>query len=183
MRLSKGLVMTTIYSLSPYQPYHGGQNPDFDKSSGMLLDFKKGELKAVNYWYPQVAKMIRSLAGNTPFSIATVPSSTKGKKHPGFTELVSRLSREFSILNENKNLIGRTESIDKLASGGNRDIGVHLRTLEVPTSAKEYRPVVLLDDVTTSGNSMKAAISKLEDAGYTVIAAIALGKTAEKKHV
>ncbi|HDF2327443.1 TPA: phosphoribosyltransferase [Morganella morganii] len=174
--------MTKIYSLSIYQPYHGGQNPDFDKSSGMLLDFKKGESKAVNYWYPQISRLIRSLAGETPFSIATVPSSTKGKKHPGFTDLINRLGREFPILNENRNLIGRTESIDKLASGGNRDIGVHLRTLEVPTSANEYKPVILLDDVTTSGNSIKAAISKLEDAGYTVIAAIALGKTAEKTH-
>lgn len=174
--------MTTIHYLSTYQPYHGGKNPDFDKSSGMLLDFKKGESRAVSYWYPHVSRLIRSLAGNTPFSIATVPSSTKGKKHLGFSELIVRLSREFHILNENRNLIGRTESIDKLASGGDRDIGIHLRTLKVPTSANEYRPVVLLDDVTTSGNSMKAAISKLEDAGYTVIAAIALGKTAEKTH-
>lgn len=175
--------MTEIYSLSIYQPYRGGQNPNFDKSSGMLLDFKKGELKAVNYWYPQVSRLIWSLAGDTPFSIATVPSSTKGKKHPGFTMLVKRLASEFSIINSNTNLIGRTESIDKLATGGNREVSVHLHTLRVPTTTIDYNPVILLDDVTTTGNSITAAVSKLEDAGYTVIAAIALGKTAEKTDV
>lgn len=166
-----------IHFLSLYHPYRNGQNAAFDHVSGMLLSFKKGEAKAVSFWLSRVEQKISEVINQQPFHIATVPSSTKGKHHPGFSLLVPKLSNSFTVLNEKGNLIKRAESIDKLATGGNRAIELHVSSLTVPNPTKEYKPVVLLDDVTTTGNSMKAAISKLERAGYTVVLAIALGKT------
>lgn len=176
LRPTKGLAMN-IHHLSRYNPYHQGNNPAFDHVSGMLLSFKKGEAKSIPFWLSRVEKKITELVGNKPFYVATVPSSTKGKHHPGFKQLIPKLSQKFDVLNDKGNLIQRDESIDKLAAGGNRAIEVHVNSLSVPTPASNKKPVVLLDDVTTTGNSMKAAISKLERAGYTVVAAIALGKT------
>ncbi|HEM7567168.1 TPA: hypothetical protein U2J78_005038 [Serratia marcescens] len=171
------------YFLSDYQPYHGGNNPAFDTSSKMLLDFKQGRAEAIEYWYPKVSRLILSITGGTPFFIATVPSSTFGKSHPGFSGLIEKLGYEFDILNAKKNLIARTESIDKLATGGDRNISVHLNTLRVITAEAEYKPVILLDDVETTGNSIDAGVSKLRDGGYTVIASIVLGKTVNSRHV
>lgn len=171
------------YNLSEYHPYHGGNNPKFDFSSRMLLDFKNGKAEAVDFWYPKVARLILSITCGTSFFIATVPSSTFGKSHPGFSALIKKLGYEFDIQNEKGNLIARTESIDKLATGGDRNIGVHLNTLRVITAEAKYKPVILLDDVETTGNSIDAGISKLRDGGYTVIATITLGKTVNSRYV
>ncbi|TMO88106.1 phosphoribosyltransferase [Pseudoalteromonas ruthenica] len=166
-----------IHSLSRYHPYHKGQNPAFDHISSMLLAFKKGEPQAVSFWLSRVEQKIKELMGEQSFYIATVPSSTKGKHHPGFKHLIPKLSRKFNVLNDSGNLIKRDETIDKLANGGNRAIEVHINSLSVPAPVNDKKPVILLDDVTTTGNSINAAISKLERAGYTVVAAIALGQT------
>lgn len=167
-----------INYLSVYQPYRNGNNESFDHISGMLLSFKKGEDKSIQFWLGRIEKELISKLQTKSFYVATVPSSTKGKRHTGFEKLIPKLSGKFDILNEKKNLLKRDKSIEKLATGGDRAIEVHVNSLSVPTVGAADKNVVLLDDVTTTGNSMRAAISKLERAGYNVILAIALGKTA-----
>ena len=168
--------MTRIQYLSFYHPYSGGNNEAFDHTSKMILAFKQGKPHAVSYWANVLKDRIYRIT-QEPFYIATVPSSTQGKAHPGFQKLVPMLGHSFKILNSRSNLLQRDATINKLASGGNRAVEVHIASLSVPFTCDDYKPVILLDDVTTTGNSMRAAISKLERAGYSVIAAIALGKT------
>ena len=161
-----------------YQPYHKGKNKAFNHISGMLLSFKKGEDKSIQFWLGRIERELINQLQTKAFYIATVPSSTKGNKHLGFEKLIPKLSGKFDILNEKRNLIKRDKTIEKLANGGSRAIGVHINSLSVRTTEVAGKNVVLIDDVTTSGNSMRAAISKLERAGYNVIFAMALGKTA-----
>ncbi|MET1253971.1 phosphoribosyltransferase [Aliikangiella maris] len=169
---------TDIFVLSNYHSYKGGQNPNFDKSSSMLLDFKQGKYLAIEFWKALVVDKIRAITGE-PFYIATVPSSTAGKSHPGFQALIPKLAQRLPIINKDYNLIKRKSTIDKLATGGNRSLSTHMSSLKVPHISVEKAPVILLDDVTTSGNSLKAAITLLSHARYNVIAAVILGKTVD----
>jgi predicted amidophosphoribosyltransferase len=176
LRETKGIAMN-IYYLSSYHPYHKGNNPAFDHISGMLLSFKRGDPSSIPFWLGRVEKAIKDNINDKPFYVATVPSSTKGKHHLGFSQLIPKLSQSLNVLNDKGNLLKRDATIDKLATGGERAIEVHVNSLSVASQVEGDKPVVLLDDVTTTGNSMRVAISKLNRAGYTVILAIALGKT------
>jgi predicted amidophosphoribosyltransferase len=72
----------------------------------------------------------------------------------------------------------RFRDINKLASGGDRGVAVHLNSIRVqqPPSVKG-QTMVVLDDITTTGNSMDAARQLLTLAGAIRIGGIALGRT------
>ena len=75
--------------------------------------------------------------------------------------------------------IRRTVKIDKLALGGSRDENVHLNSLEVIDSDLYHqKEVLIIDDVTTSGNSLKVCRQLFLNKGATSVQCLALGLTA-----
>jgi len=88
------------------------------------------------------------------------------------------LSKKYTIVNGANNLLRRTASIQPAHKGGDRGMSNHMGTLSTSSFANNLaNPVVLLDDVTTTGNSLRAGILKLQRANVKIVAAIALGKT------
>ena len=166
---------TQIKYLSFYHPYKGGNNDKFNQNSKMILDFKQGNDLGVTYWAPKVSQHLSLI--KKPFYLATVPSSTAGKEHPGFAKLFSKLKEKHNLLNDKGNLLERKSSIPKLASGGNRSKATQLQTMSAIKPKHKNLPVVLIDDVTTTGNSLNASIELLMEAQYDIIAVVALGKT------
>lgn len=143
-----------------------------------LLKLKNGDDSAVNYFCEELKTEIsKTFEPRDRFKIATVPSSTAGKSNPGLTKLIRKLKIHFRGILNTGNLIKRIESIEPLHSGGDRDIDNHLATLIAIDSIKANDVIVLIDDVTTTGNSMKAAKQVLESTGAEVRLMIALGKT------
>lgn len=66
----------------------------------------------------------------------------------------------------------------KLAAGGNRDIKVHLDSIGVnPDMSVADEVVLVVDDVTTSGNSLYACRDILMEHGAKRVALLALGQT------
>ena len=67
-------------------------------------------------------------------------------------------TRDFSRVRLHKtNFIIRIKTVDKLATGGERDISVQKASLGVnPEMSISGDVVLLVDDVTTSGNSLRA---------------------------
>ena len=64
---------------------------------------------------------------------------------------------------------------------GARNYVKELASLQVQANdAIEGKRIVILDDVSTSGISLKAASRKLKEAGATGVAAVVLGKTNKK---
>ncbi len=169
-----------VYAMGEYHPKRGGENPKFDDFSQLILDFKDGKSEAIDLFSKALNGLFRrSSINQSQFVIATVPSSTKGKSHQGFESLVTELSKRYNVVNKSHNLLKRTASIEPAHKGGDRAISNHLSTLQVVRGNANIfdSPVVLLDDVTTTGNSLKAGIMKLQRSHAKVIAAIALGKT------
>ena len=72
----------------------------------------------------------------------------------------------------------RTKEIEKLATGGNRNIDVHLDSIAVDPGVSVTGEVILVvDDVTTSGNSLYASRDILLRNGASRVALLALGQT------
>lgn len=72
----------------------------------------------------------------------------------------------------------RSKSINKLVSGGDRDLSIHLESIRPNEEMSISGDVVLLvDDVTTSGASLQACKEILLKNGAERVAMLALGKS------
>ncbi len=90
--------------------------------------------------------------------------------------IVLKKDSKYEILNSGKNILVRYSEIPKQTSTINRNVIQHLDSL-CTIGVKQDDPVILLDDVITTGFSMKAGMYKLEQAGANVLMGIAFAKT------
>ena len=147
------------------------KNPLFDVYSGKILDLKNGKQEAVDYFYkllePEICKDV---------TICIVPSSDAEKVETGMTMLGEKLAS-----NGRKNkvfFLKREKSIKKLANGGNRDMAVHYASIgTLDDLSVEGDIVLLMDDVTTTGNSLYACRGILLQNGAKHVEMFALGKS------
>ena len=108
-------------------------------------------------------------------TICVVPSSNAEKIESGIGKLAEKLA-------ENKRInkvyfLQRTKSIDKLAWGGRRDKQIHLETISAVENMDITDNIILLmDDVTTTGNSLYACKEILMEKGAKQVEMFALGK-------
>ena len=97
------------------------------------------------------------------------------KTESGIGKLAEKLA-------ENKRInkvyfLQRTKSIDKLAWGGRRDKQIHLETISTVENMDITDNIILLmDDVTTTGNSLYACKEVLMEKGAKQVEMFALGK-------
>lgn len=167
------------YYLTKYYRYkiYGQKNPAFQASqSGLVLDLKEGQDHAVDFFLRQ---LLASFSISPDITICTVPSSDPVNTETGIIILAKRLAVSEKCIDGSSCLI-RTKKIEKLASGGSREISVHFDSIKVfNTSLVKKREVLLLDDVMTSGNSLEACKKLLYDAGATAVQAMAIAQTSQ----
>ena len=146
------------------------KNPYFDVFSGRILDLKEGKQSAVKYFYNLINEEICK-----DVTICVVPSSDADKKESGIGMLGEMLAADGR---KNKvYYLQRTKSIDKLVYGGCRDRQVHMKTISTLDSIDINGDIILLmDDVTTTGNSLYACREILMKKGAKTVKMFALGK-------
>ena len=72
----------------------------------------------------------------------------------------------------------RTKTVQKSTDGGIRTESTHFNSIEVDDSEfVENKTVIIIDDVWTSGSTLRACASLVEDAGASGTKMIAVGKT------
>jgi predicted amidophosphoribosyltransferase len=110
-------------------------------------------------------------------TICVVPSHKAGNENTsGISILAQRLAASGRI--NGVNYLIRTKDVDKKALGGSRKRDVDENTIEVNNNAKVTGSVILLvDDVTTSGNSLKVCKDKLLESGAERVAMFAIGQS------
>ena len=150
---------------------HGIKNPLFDVFSGKILDLKEGKSGAIKYFYELINPEICD-----DVTICVVPSSDENKKETGMTMLGEMLAKDGKRVNK-VYYLQRGHSISKLATGGKRDKEVHLNSITTLDEIDIQGDVVLLmDDVTTTGNSLYVCKEILLSRGASKVEMFALGR-------
>lgn len=146
------------------------KNPLFDVFSGKILDLKEGKPSAIRYFYHIINEEICK-----NITICVVPSSNADNKESGIGKLGEMLAQNGRI---NKvYFLKREKSIDKLATGGVRNQDVHMQSIGTLEDMEITGDIVLLmDDVTTTGNSLYACKEILLEHGANEVEMFALGK-------
>lgn len=157
-----------------YRNPDGSINPEFysDAISGLVLDLKEKKENALNFFYSAIDHDI-----NHGITLCVVPSHTSGKSNTsGIAVLAHRLASDRRI--DKVDFLLRDKTIDKLATGGERDVSVQRESIVTnPDTSISGDVVLLVDDVTTSGNSLKACRDILVEAGAKRVAMFALAKS------
>jgi len=105
-----------------------------------------------------------------------MPTHAVGTAQSGIRTIAKRLCSPPII--DGIDVLSRAFEIPKKAIDGSRDLPVEIESLTVRNkSIVKGRQVLLLDDVTTTGTSLKAGKYLLERAGVALIALLALAKT------
>ena len=88
-------------------------------------------------------------------ALVCVPSHTPNKKG-AVHFIIESLCSERELVNASS-CLQRTREIQKLAGGGSRSLEIHLGSISLINShLLENRDILLIDDVSTSGNSLLA---------------------------
>lgn len=166
-----------IYYIGDYYPYWlapGYRNPNFDSFSGKILDVKENQDRGINYFTPKLSKIFEGI--HNSFTICIVPShDPRDQKKSGILTIAKKLMNENRL--DGTMCLRRSKKIDKLATGGNRSISVHLNSITLhDTHLITGNNVIIFDDVTTSGNSMLACKMIIERANPAGVIMFALSK-------
>lgn len=129
---------------------------------------------------PAVSKFTRDLNERIPAAVAIAavpPSKPDSASRNGVVQVARRIARR-RRRTDGVGLLRRVEPVEKLSKGGRRDIEVHLKSIEyVPQPGIEDGTIVVIDDVTTTGNSLKACRRILNQNGHDDVRLMAIAKT------
>ncbi len=157
--------------LGVYHPKRRGSNKDFDERSRQILRLKDRDGQAIASFY----KIIEPLLGSG-FSVAVVPSRDATRTGSGIRDVAQRLA--VNGRSDATSCLVRHTTIPKLACGGDRRVEVHLGSISVVGAHLiRSREVLLLDDITTTGNSFRACRMLLEQNGAALVKCLALAQT------
>ena len=173
-----------LYALGNYYPV---TDPQFkqDDFSKRLLAIKyrhdgdpdprpwkqRNKTHALRWLFQQIDPLL-----SPDIAIAVVPSHDPAAGISGVHQLAHALARQSRI--DATECLARFKQIPKLATGGSRSVARHVGSIRVEhAEIIQGREVLLLDDVTTSGNSLVACRLLLLEAGAARVKYMALGRT------
>lgn len=168
-----------IVYLCEYIPYNRDPNNPDKRSRDFILSFKQKDGEAIYLAYDMIMPHL-----GTNFAIAVVPSSKvennyKSASHE-LAEMILCNEPSKTITDASRCLYRHTDMPAQHMQGGKRDPSLLLQTLEVryPEDVAG-KDVLVLDDLTTSGNSISTARQLLKEAGARQVVGLVIGKTAQ----
>ncbi len=159
-----------------YHPYHRGCNPDFDEWSQRILSLKHHRNKAFAYFEDNLRYALEPLLRTLNPAIAVVPPHDPVHTSSGVRVLAQRFPRSGGT--DATNCLVRHTAIERLSGGGDRSINVHFNSIAVTDLGLICgQTVLLLDDISTTGNSFRACAELLFHRGAQRVLCLALGRT------
>lgn len=184
LKLMKSDIVKRIYYLSDYHKYwihndYGKMaNPGFDDFSSKILHLKNSSIDSIEYFSQRLDNIFGAKGNNLGLQIVLccVPSSSIEDPNNGVKAVIKKISGPDRI--DGSSCLVRTIAIQKLSLGGDRSKEIHYKSIKcINTHLIINKLVVLLDDVTTSGNSLNACREILLKAGAKEVICVALGMT------
>jgi predicted amidophosphoribosyltransferase len=168
--------MKEILNAGAYHPWKDRKNSVFDEHSRQILDLKKNRDTSIEYFFNMI---VDKMPSNIE-AIVVVPSHNPKEPSGSLQDLATKLSAHHGW--ENRNVcLSRYKLIDKLSEGGDRSLETHRLSISVKSCQVFGRSVLLLDDVTTTGNSLRACYDILLRAGATHVTMFALAATSSQQ--
>lgn len=170
-----------ILYLHPYYPTRYVEHSGVSES---IIAFKQGYQIPIDRFTEEMRAALLEHLGNDASKLkgrclVVMPSHSAGKWGKALLKMAGKLCQELNMLDYSCALERVTEH-EKLTAGGDRSIDSHIATMKLnPAFDVKGKKVVILDDVTTTGNSLIASAQILWSAGAEKVAAIAIGKTSE----
>ena len=150
------------------------------QQNGRLLDFKEGQQYAISAEAKEFQAPLGELELPRGTLLVVMPGHEASATNAGtpLARAVARLVASDGRLMSSMDALIRFRDIEKLASGGDRSVAVHLGSIRVQEPPPvRGATVVVLDDIVTTGNSMEAVRQLLTTAGANRVAGIAIGRT------
>lgn len=169
------LNLPDIFYLGVYQPLTGECEGDFDftEYTSKIWDLKKGKLSVIE----EFADCISSNFQGDFEGLVVVPPHHNEKDNSGIRILAQKVVDKMKLIDATSCLI-RHKTIHRLSTGGNRSSETHLQSIKVVNQEViKGKKLLLLDDVSTTGNSLNACQKLLESAGAKSVKCFVLGKT------
>jgi predicted amidophosphoribosyltransferase len=179
-------MMVPVHTLGEYIPHNRQkQTGTRDELSCKMMNFKAGQKPAVGHFYSLLEQKLGQIHNSrdrlldSPLQIAIIPSSSVGGASTSLIQLANNLATKHRNITALP-LLERVTAVESAhKSAGPRSVDLHLQTIRViQENLMPAIPVLLLDDVSTTGSSMKACYRLLQEAGARSIIPLALLKTA-----
>ena len=169
------LNLPDIFYLGVYQPLTGECEGDFDftEYTSIIWDLKNRNPLVIEYFADCISS---NLQGDFD-CIVVVPPHHNEKDNSGIKILAQKVVEKKKLIDATSCLI-RHKTIDRLLTGGNRSLETHLQSIKVVIQEViKGKKLLLIDDVSTTGNSLHACQKLLESAGANSVKCFVLGKT------
>ena len=183
--MTKIYAVGQIYKICEYEPYRkqGEKNPNVNQDTFRIMDLKNPDARnhtaSVAYYGEKLNGgfgQLSSFLKTTNLQVAIVPSSKQEKVSPGLESLLGTVNKANIIYN--RDFLVRSYDVPAAHEGGDRSVEKHTKSIEVRCQPNPDVPLILLDDVTTTGNSLEACRAILAKAGITNVYMVAIGHTA-----
>lgn len=159
------------------------------EDSQAILRFKDGYETEIERFAYEIKEALINKAGNDisifeGAKVILVPSHRYGEWSESLLRVAQVICKELGMDNRSRALL-RTTNHAKLSTGGERSVESHLRTIELKRAyaiSGEFKGqrVLILDDITTTGNSIRACAQILRKAGVLEVEAVTIGQTARR---
>jgi len=173
-------------------PLSGGYSSKHDKPSSRILNLKtidlnneaatiannkytlsKMDIARIAFFAEQIEPLIEQYKD---LVICVMPKSKKVKEPSGIRMVAKKICEKHNI--DGTDVIDRPVDREPRHLDGDRDYQRELSSLRIIDKTQiEGKTVLLLDDVTTTGNSLRAGKELLLSAGASQVVMFALGKT------
>lgn len=167
------LSLPDIFYLGVYSPLNGGCEVYFEEYSSAILDIKNCNSSTINEFADCIARNL----GNDFDCIVVVPPHDSGSNNSGIKRLAQEIANKNKLV-DGTSCLSRHKSINKIATGGSRNQETHLKSIKVVSEEIiKGKKILLFDDISTTGNSLKACQDLLKSAGAETVKCFVLGKT------
>ena len=176
-----------------FEPHRGGTNPKQDNDSQTLIFLKGGTVYdprrrndfcgRIKQWLSEyLQSVIKEVGKASSIVLLTVPGHKKDSQPKEFMrDTIREVLQEHKFADVKSGHLRRKETVPKSTEGGPRYESTHRNSIEVVNSELvKDKTVIIIDDVWTSGSTLRACASLVKDAGARDTKMIAVGKTVPK---